>query len=428
MKINTIESLEAIEKAQDGNDRLVSLKKHSSDELKTYLRFALSPQITLGIKKFKDLHSNDSCLGDQWFGELIALLGGLQDRKITGNKSKEAVECFLARCSELESKWSQRVIKQDLKLNIGVKEVNKALGPGTIFQFSVPLAEDFNKIDSSKIIGLWVAQPKLDGARCVAYLPANNGEVKLFSRTGKEYRNFKSIKQSLQNLNSIRDPDISIVLDGEVVSYVDGKIDFQSIQSTLFRKDGVEYGQLNFVVFDGCSQQEWESPSHTYLSRHIFVSNLIEKHCGGIKNIKMIESEVTTDISRDNVMRICDEFVSKGFEGCILRNTEAKVALKRTKNLIKVKRFCDEEAEIIGFVQGQGKYESTLGALKCRSKSGVEFEIGSGFTDDQRRDIWATIAATHHPVVVYKYQELTKDGVPRFPVFKGFRHEDDIES
>jgi DNA ligase-1 len=74
-------------------------------------------------------------------------------------------------------------------------------------------------------------------------------------------------------------------------------------------------------------------------------------------------------------------------------------------------------------VEGAGKLLGMLGALNCRTKAGVEFQIGSGFSEEDRRQIWGMKNLPR--LVNYKFQELTLDGVPRFPVFRGFRHEDD---
>jgi DNA ligase-1 len=53
--------------------------------------------------------------------------------------------------------------------------------------------------------------------------------------------------------------------------------------------------------------------------------------------------------------------------------------------------------------------------------SGVVFQVGSGFTDAQRREIWDNQSAYLGKMATVKYQEFSALGVPRFPVFKGFR-------
>ena len=117
---------------------------------------------------------------------------------------------------------------------------------------------------------------------------------------------------------------------------------------------------------------------------------------------------------------------------------------------MKYKRFVDDEAVVIGFEErmhndneaekdnfGRTKRSSamagmvasnTLGALLVRDiKTGVEFSIGTGFDDEQRKDIWTHKRQIIGLTLTYKHfaQSGAKDK-PRFPVFKAFRHGDDI--
>jgi DNA ligase-1 len=83
----------------------------------------------------------------------------------------------------------------------------------------------------------------------------------------------------------------------------------------------------------------------------------------------------------------------------------------RTHDLLKVKVFTDDEALVIGHEGGLGKYAGRVGALRCVLRSGAEFSCGSGLSDAQR--VAPPAVGT---VVSVKYFELTRDGLPRFPV------------
>ena len=54
---------------------------------------------------------------------------------------------------------------------------------------------------------------------------------------------------------------------------------------------------------------------------------------------------------------------------------------RRSRSLLKVKKFHDAEAVVIGYEGGTGKNQGLVGALKVRNKEGVEFKVGSGLTD-----------------------------------------------
>ena len=103
-----------------------------------------------------------------------------------------------------------------------------------------------------------------------------------------------------------------------------------------------------------------------------------------------------------------------GGEGLMLRAAASPYeAGKRTHALLKVKRFRDAEAVVVEHVAGRGKHAGRMGALRVACvDTGQVFKIGTGFTDAQRADPPA-VGST----VTYKYQEKTRAGMPRFPVF-----------
>jgi ATP-dependent DNA ligase len=422
--MSIIDSLEAVEAAAQGNARLAKLKEVDSKELREILVLATSPQITFGVKKLPAPVPSQVALCDDetWRLELLAILDELRYRSLTGNDAQARIGSFLGVCSKLQQKWTERILKQDLRINIGAKDINKALGAGTIFEFTVPLATDYAKCKPKDLQGVFHVQAKLDGARTVAYMPPHGGEVTLYSRTGKEYGNFQSIKESLQAINNTRNGDACVVLDGEVVSRVNGKIDFQALQHNLFRKNGIEVGKLEYIVFDGASQTDWEIPADTYDRRYGLMYIFFNQFKAD--NIKLVDTSTVTNPTPKDMLELSKKFVEQGYEGAMFRAANKPVLLKRSKDLMKVKSFVDSEAVLLGRVEGTGKYLGMLGALKCKTLEGVEFEIGSGFDDAQRQAIWDMKDLPQY--VNYKYFELTTAGCPRLPIFRGFRHEDDF--
>ena len=102
----------------------------------------------------------------------------------------------------------------------------------------------------------------------------------------------------------------------------------------------------------------------------------------------------------------------------MLRQPASKYVVGRSSTLLKVKSFKDDEAVVIAHQPGAGRHKGRLGALLVRLADGTEFSIGTGFSDKQRE--------TPPPVgctVVFRYQELSDGGVPRFPSFSAVRDE-----
>jgi len=77
-----------------------------------------------------------------------------------------------------------------------------------------------------------------------------------------------------------------------------------------------------------------------------------------------------------------------------------------------VKYFHDEEAKVVSAEKGKGRCWNMMGKLHCLLPNGVEFKVGTGFSDKDRKN-----PPHKGSIITFKYQELTHKGVPRLPVF-----------
>lgn len=107
-----------------------------------------------------------------------------------------------------------------------------------------------------------------------------------------------------------------------------------------------------------------------------------------------------------------DKVVEHGGEGLIVRDPEGKYIPGRSATLLKVKRFEDAEATVVGHAPGRGRNKGRLGALRVRTSEDIEFKIGTGFTDKERENPPPVGA-----VVTYRYSGYYTSGIPRFPVY-----------
>lgn len=280
--------------------------------------------------------------------------------------------------------------------------------------------------DVEKLVYPVLASPKLDGIRCIVY----NGVA--YSRNMKPIPN-KVVAQMLNGLPS---------LDGElIVGPPGGKDVFNRTSSAIMSREGVP--EFTYWVFDVVLNRdlpfnqrldlakEWAAASGNYVKH---VAHKLVKSAEGL-----LEYEA--------------QMLLAGYEGVMVRSLDGMYkrgrSTEREGALLKLKRFEDSEAEVIGFVEkmrneneqtrdelGRAKRSShkagkraanTLGALEVRDiHSGVEFEIGTGFDDELRAAIWDAQDETLGKVVKYKFQPTGVKDKPRFPVFLGFRHDGDI--
>ena len=142
-------------------------------------------------------------------------------------------------------------------------------------------------------------------------------------------------------------------------------------------------------------------------------SDLEKKHVVLHKQ-DICKSQEHLDAEMDRVIDI------KG-EGLMLKDPNSLYENKRSDKLLKVKKFDDAEAEVVGHEAGTGRCTGLCGAIRVKHcDSGVTFKIGSGFTDALRKN-----PPKIGSKVTFKYQGLTNDKIPRFPIFMRLFHEVD---
>jgi DNA ligase-1 len=275
------------------------------------------------------------------------------------------------------------------------------------------------------------ASIKLDGIRCLRV----NGQT--LSRSFKQIPN-KHIQEQMKNL-----PD---GLDGELVTYnQDGSVrTFNQVQGDVMSEDGEP--NFRFEIFDYVSC----GLNYSYLNRIADlqrISTLLPSFCTLI---------LPTIINNESELLTYEEkAIADGHEGIMTRNLNGGYkcgrATFKSQDLIKIKRFKDSEAKILGFEEklhnaneattdelGHTKRSShkagmvpanTLGALLVVDiYDGREFKIGTGdgLNDKLKKEIWDNQDNYLNKIVNYRYQVVGTKDKPRIPSFQGFRSEDDL--
>jgi DNA ligase-1 len=274
-----------------------------------------------------------------------------------------------------------------------------------------------------------MASPKLDGIRCVIR------DGKPLTRTLKPIPN-RYVRGLLTGLPAF---------DGELIVGSPVAADVWNVTSSgIMSEDGEP--AFAFFVFDLMS----EEPRAPFTHRYLRVSELIEaKRLDWLVLVEHIHISNLAELEAYEA-----KSVELGFEGIMVRSPNGLYkhgrSTMREQGLTKVKRFHDAEAVLVGVVEGQTNFgpatinafgltkrsssksnkkaAGTLGSLVCELCSGVtrvRFEVGTGFDEATRARIWATQSQWINARVRFKYQSLSPDGVPRFPVFLGRRDERD---
>ncbi len=109
-----------------------------------------------------------------------------------------------------------------------------------------------------------------------------------------------------------------------------------------------------------------------------------------------------------------------GGEGLMLRKPQSHYERTRSSTLLKVKKFLDAEVTVTDYEAGKGRHKGRVGALWVKLGNGKECKVGTGLKDKDRDS-----PPAKGTVITVKYQEMTPDGLLRFPVYVGPRHDGD---
>ena len=268
-----------------------------------------------------------------------------------------------------------------------------------------------------------LASPKLDGIRAVVR------EGVVFSRSNKPIPN-KYVQEQFSMLDAA---------DGElIVGQANSKTVYRDTLSHVMSHDKTGF-DVTFRVFDHI-----RFPNKRYVDRH----NLLHYDAIRHSNVIVHEHRLVQDLK--SLIAYEDECLEFGYEGLILRDPNSPYKLGRSTMkegyLLKLKRFVDAEATVIGFEErmhngneattnelGRTKRSShqsgktgrgDLGALQVRFGD-VEFSIGTGFTDSDRAEIWDDQGNYRGRLVKFKYFAIGIKEAPRHPVFLGWRDRSD---
>jgi DNA ligase-1 len=287
--------------------------------------------------------------------------------------------------------------KRNSKLDSGYDYTIEASQAKFNDQLKPMLAQSFDK-HKKKLQYPCFAQPKLDGIRCVAR--KRDGVVTLYSRKGKVLDLVPHINEALEAI--LEDEQC---VDGEL--YTHGW-DFQKIISAI-KKTSEDTPGIEYHIYDFPNKQNEDEPFSSRFSD----SNTSRVTQAGAP---LVLTETVTIYSEEELLEYETKALEQGYEGIMARNTESKYLFGyRSKDLLKVKQFQDAEYKIIGVTDGVS-IEEGLAIFTCVTSDGLEFSVRPMGTHDERKVMFENKDSYIGKLLTVKYQELSNDNIPRFPV------------
>jgi DNA ligase-1 len=427
--------IEDINSTNSSNEKKERLKKYSNNkDWLDILYYTYNTFIKFGVtSKAIKAHDNIPTYAQKFkVSEMFVLLDKLKDRELTGHQALDAINVFLYNTllTDKDRDLFLKIIDNNLDLGLGIKELNKVYNK-FIPTFNVQLADKYDpeksKIDFTKEI--YFSSRKLDGCRMITIIN-NENDIKFYSRTGHEFLTLSKLIPTMQKIAKDY-KNIPVVLDGEIC-VIDryGNEDFQSVMKEIRKKD---YNMENphYKVFDIIPLEDFLNMegSTLFSERYKILKNDINEYTKEFYQFISIVEQTKVE-SLNHLLSMQNEAIDNGWEGLIIKK-DVPYAGKRSKNLLKVKKFFDDEYTVIDITvskksmlnhnTGLMEERDTMGAVVIEHK-GNKVQVGSGWSDEERLTYFEDKSQIVGKVITVQYFEESKnkDGSfsLRFPVKK----------
>ena len=409
------------------------LKQYENNTLfKEVLKFLLDPMVVTGISKKKINKDVRICYYETESGdyELSELLNYIKENNTGKDADIAYCQFYIAHLTDNEElqDFVKSIITKSLKLGIDVKTANKVYGKDFIPVLNVMLGTSIEKCKIPE--GTWFAiSQKLNGSRCFYY------KGKLYTRQGKVYTGCEHIIRDIENLLQYLSQHLRLkldyVFDGELVLKDNSLSDSEAFQKGvgIANSDKENKEELKLVIFDMIPTTQFEN--NYCIDYYRYRKDLLKATHPIIKeNLELTNIEIVPmfyeGTDQTEIWKWLDYAEQNDMEG-IMINLNTPYECKRTKNLIKCKKFYTLDLKVTDVLEGDGRLKGTLGALVVDYK-GNTVNVGSGFSDAQRKEFWNNKDSIIGRVIEVKYKEITKNkdtGLEslQFPVFISLREE-----
>ena len=415
-----IKLFKQIQETSSLNEKQKIIIENKNNELfKKCLRFLLDGNITTGIssKKINKQVKASSELAPYYISRNSSfedIMKYLEKNNTGTDDDIYEIQSFLIGHDD-DKEFYKEIITKKFRLGADAKLVNKCI-PNLIPTFDVMLGTSIEKCNIKE--GSWFSlSHKLNGNRAVYY----NGE--LYTRQGKKYSGLGHIIKDIEKIVTAK----NYVFDGELIyKNPEGLTDSEAFQkgTGIAQSKNETKEELKLVLFDVLPKEEFDKgiSSDTYKIRK---QKLISLKAFETENLQIVDM-FYEGTDQSEIWKWLDYAEKHDMEGLML-SLDAPYECKRTKTLLKVKKFYDFDLRVVDVEEGTGRNKGRLGAFVVDYK-GNYVNVGSGFTDKERDNFWGNRDNLIGRVITVKYKEISKDkktGLEslQFPIYCGLREQ-----
>jgi len=340
--------------------------------------------------------------------------GQLEGKKTTSGKTAVAPKVKRTALEQMTLELESKItLKKRKKYVEDVKRVGKKADRG-LPGYTAMLAKKWED-QKKKIEFPCLVQPKLDGIRCLA---TKDG---LFSRGRKVIESCEHVRNALKPFFK-KYPDA--LLDGELYTHR-LKNDFESIIKAVRKskkhtkpEDLKLQLKVQYHVYD-VPRLGKLTEADPFDQRRVA---LIKSLTGLNISAPIIQVATYRAKNEEVLLRRHSKFLSRGYEGTMVRNRKMPYEGKRSDNLLKMKDFDEDEFQIVEVQEGKGGLVGHAATFVLKTKDGASFRAKMDGSFDRLKWLWKHPKAALGKMCTVSYQGLTnKEKVPRFPIAKAIR-------
>ena len=434
-----VEIVQELRETSGSNDKIKILKSYADvPHLQEILKMTYDPFLKYGVSKkmVEQLeNANVNRIAHITCDNFRDFMDRLEKSNINDALRVEIAEILHHPMYQSTVDLLKCILTKDLKIGMAAANINKAI-PDLIPVFDVMRGQKYadhkHKLNGKEII----VTEKIDGVRTVAIID-ENGDVKFYSRQGKEIEGLVEIESAIKLMNLK-----NIVLDGETTIFGQSGLESKEIfkktmeimGSKLEKKTGLLYNVFDCMPLSAFKAGICKTSARgrkTYFAEKYLQTRDSDKTDKLYDTLKYVQPLPFLYVGEydDEIVKAEHKYIlENGGEGVMVNLASAPYECKRTANLLKVKEMYTCDLRIIGFEEGLvgTKFEGTLGAVVVDYK-GYSVKVGSGFSEEDRTFFWNNQESLLGRVMEVQYFEETQDADGnlslRFPVYVQLREE-----
>lgn len=407
----------ALKNMRGANKKKEFIRNNAEDvDFKLFLYYALNPMLSYNLseKTLSDLYGCEDT--PKPFLDIFDCCQYLSCLRAMDDDTLAQVKALLRTCGDDERELYIQLLSKTLRLGVTAKTVNKEI-LGLIPVWEVQQAFPIDTYPIPEGEEFWLTQ-KLNGTRATFH------QGRLRARSGTEYKGLDHIVKEIMFIAMA-----GFVLDGELTLKDKGNLsDNEAFRKAtgIINSDSEDKSEICYTVFDIIPLQIFEENGNdiNYSVRRLILDELAKSlDKDGAKYVSVLPV-LYHGKDQKQISSLLDKMIAEDKEG-LIANLDVPYKRQRHRGILKIKRFYTMDLPIVRCEEGTGRLAGTLGAFVV-DFDGNEVNVGSGFSDDQRREFWKNKENLIGALCEVKYKDISSDKSKggkslQFPIFVGLR-------